>query len=942
MAYVLPQVQVFQDFRAVPVSSRRPLRALIIGPHAHLVRYNVLSEREKGFVGYYDHLTETTFAWPNRPATASKIDLPFTKVFIRDALLRYFHDDIGSGSVITKVTGYANRVRSATLSFRANGTYARSAVFKDRDVQPGDIVRVRAIVDGDPVVLWTYVQDIQGDVLPSVVGTLAYDSANPVNPPGSQTASSSVVKVGGPDNCVVVTSDHTDYEGLTSGFLTETYDILVTAGSVNGDYTKARLRVISGSGTDDQVNVVPAPRGQPTNIGTRGLKVIFDEIDTLACSQDATNAGVPADELVVGQRWRVTVQADFTPATAVSGGAYNGDEDTTYIIQVTRGGTWAQNPQISVSTTNGIDVSGPTTVAAATAVPVGSFGVTVTFTGAGLRKGDRYYISCTGRKQGPMRTLVLGHNLPAGVADGDEVGVTLFIRQPLLRVVKNRIGSAPQTNWNADNDGVTLKPGLLAFDPSWTDNGVPQALPVEAEPSRDYGRVYVEYRAWLPDASYGMESAVTVGELDAKLSGPLHPDNPLKWGVYNALTNANGTDVRFVSVADPDDANAWVRAIDTVVGRDDVYSIVPLTYRRDVLQAAFAHVQAMSSPEQGLWRVLWVALQSVPMAPIVHAGTDVPNHDQPTTTDGQVALATILDDPLATGTQHTILTVTSDNVNFLQQRIRPGDIVRAEFTGDGFGGVTYNEYVVAEVRSENQLRLVSGPVLPVTVPAKFEVWRKLTPAEEAEEIGRQAKVWGNRRVRAVWPDHFRRDGMVSEGYHLAAVLAGLSSGVLPHQNLTNVELSAGIDVRSGIERFGRTQLDRMAELGVWIVVADPVTGQVYNRHAVTTADTNDVNQREEMVTRNVDSISYRFKDAFKPFIGVMNVTPSTLERLRSAASIVLNDLITQSGSPLLGSQLVDGQIVELRQHETMRDHVVMVVNLLIPYALNVLTIRLVV
>ena len=929
--YVLPQVLVFQDFRIVPAAVANPLRAHISGAHAYLLRYADEDERDKGRLGYYDRLLAKSYLWPDRPA-GGKVDFSYVKLWMQDALLQYFTDTVSSGSTITKVPGYNNRVRSATVNFAKNGDYARHSSLLDRDVQPGDVVKVRGLDgNGNSLTLWTYVKKLIGDTVASSIQPATSDSENPA----TQSASSSISQVAGAENCVTLTPDHSNYDGLGDGDITETYDILVLESSVNGDYTTAKIRVISGSGNDDVEELTPEAAGFPTNIGTRGLKVTFNEADTTACSASAANDGVSPDDLIAGQRWQVTVNQAFTKPVPTAGGAYDGTNDTTYIIEVTRGGKYADSvkPQISVTTTNGIDLSGPTTVTAAnTEFDVGTLGVTVSFSGTGLRKGDRYYIEVVGEKEGPMRTIELGNNLSADIAAGSEVDVTLFIRKPLLEIPKNRIGFAPLTNWDVSETEITVNDGIIAYDETWTDQGVQKPLDVYSESSKQFGELFVEYRAWRQDLCHEVNTIRDVGDINEAISGPLHPDNPLKWGVFKALENSNGAEVKFTSVCDPDDVEAWADVLELLLGRDDVYGLVPLTRNRTVLDLYAAHVKSQSSPEQGLWRVLWTSLEGIPEIPIVHAGSTVPGHTEATTED----------DPLTSGAQYTILRVTSGNANFLTNKVRAGDIVRTLYTGDGFGNYVYSEFIVDEVQSEDQLRLLAGPGAPTTVPSKFEVWRNLSATEEAAEIALNAGSWGDRRVRAVWPDKIESGGTVMEGYHLAAALAGLTSGVLPHQGLTRLEIVGFTDVQRTIDKFNRAQLDAMAYAGVWIVTQDRFSGHIFTRHAVTTGGYDDINKREEMLTRNVDSISYRFKDHFNPFIGITNVTPSMQARLELEIGKLIRVLQTEAVTENLGGQLINATIVEFRPHLTLKDRYVLVLDCEVPYPFNNMEIHLVV
>ena len=196
--------------------------------------------------------------------------------------------------------------------------------------------------------------------------------------------------------------------------------------------------------------VTPSAFGAATAIGTRGLTVTWDDTDTAACSLSADNNAISDIDFIAGQQWTVSCGQAFTAPTATSGGTYDGDEDATYIIEVTKGGLYANNPQITVTTDKGIDASGPTTVtAAATDVAVGTQSVTVQFDETALSKGDRYFIAVTAEGDGAIKTLTLGHNLAEEVqANGaTEVDLTLFIKKS-FEISENRSGVPGQVNYD--------------------------------------------------------------------------------------------------------------------------------------------------------------------------------------------------------------------------------------------------------------------------------------------------------------------------------------------------------------------------------------------------------------------------------------------------------------------------------------------------------------
>jgi hypothetical protein len=133
----------------------------------------------------------------------------------------------------------------------------------------------------------------------------------------------------------------------------------------------------------------------------------------------------------------------------------------------------------------------------------------------------------------------------------------------------------------------------------------------------------------------------------------------------------------------------------------------------------------------------------------------------------------------------------------------------------------------------------------------------------------------------------------------------------------------------------------MAVTGVWIV-QQQLDGEIFTRHAVTTGDYEDINQREEMLTRNVDSISYRFRDYFEPFIGVTNVTPSMRDVILGGMNKLIRVLKTERVTVQLGGQLIDATIDRFFVSEIFKDRYVAYIILEVPYALNNIELHLVV
>ena len=924
MSYLQPQVQVFTEADLLPTAITEPLRACIIGGNAELFRYSEADEKTDIALGDYDYTQDVDYSYPNRPA-GGIVDQDYFRLWGDSVRLKYHEDLEGGGyGIVAPVAGYSNRIRSDTVAYIANTfnsvSYPRHASLLDRDCQVGDIVNVRA-ASGE---LRTTIKGFHGEPVAAVTATSLHDAGNQA----TGTVGCSITQTAGDTNCITATCDASTYEGEVEGDVTETYTITVTQASVGGDLTTALLRVRSASGNDDADNVVPSAAGVPTAIGTRGFYITFNKGSGSSCSLDAVAAGVSEEDLLTGQVWTADAEQDFTPPDHTSGGTYTGSTNTRYIVTVTRGGEFAatNKPQVTVTTTTGVDLSGPTDVSFGVAVAVGTQGVTITFDGPGvdrLCKNDIYYIDVTAAGEGSMQTIELTDNLSAALLAEPDLELKLYIGKDGVEIPEQRAGSPPDVNYDlgtpgADDTGFTVKAGITAFDATWTNAGVPVALPMEE------AELYAEYRAWVCTKGDKLYTADDEEDLE-DIPGPLHPDNPLKWGVSKAQLNSNGTAVKYIAVCDPSDDDDWATARDKLDGNSSVYGLVPLTRDAEVLAGFTTHVINQSAPDLSRFRVLWVSLA---------VDTTVAISDEDTSSDGNSLLATVSDDPAVAGDQWVIVNIPAGNAQFITDGVEAGDIMRYNFTTDGWGNVTYDEFVIDAVINEDSLRLRTGQgTVEVTVPKKMEVWRTRTDAEEATALATAAEGYNNKRVRCVWPDYFD-DGVYAtqEGYFMCCILAGLRSGIAPNQGMTNLELTGVTSVPRTDDKFSRTELNEMADAGVWIVT-ELEDGDIISRHAITSAGFGELADQEEMIVSNVDSISFGMRAELEPRFGVANVVPSSLEQVRLAIEGRIT-FYKEVRIQRIGGQLIDGEVLEVRQHAVSKDRIVVNTNLTVPAPIN--------
>jgi hypothetical protein len=182
-----------------------------------------------------------------------------------------------------------------------------------------------------------------------------------------------------------------------------------------------------------------------------------------------------------------------------------------------------------------------------------------------------------------------------------------------------------------------------------------------------------------------------------------------------------------------------------------------------------------------------------------------------------------------------------------------------------------------------------------------------------------------------------------EGYFLAASLAALSAGLLPQQPMTRVEITGYSRVSRTTAKFGRTQLDALALAGVFIVTQNSNDGKIYTRHAVTTGEYTDVNQREESVTRDIDYVSYFLRDTLDPFIGIYTINGGILSRINATLDVALDQLSGGFGTvTTAGPAILSYTDLTIVPDALIKDKLNVSVNITVPYALNVIALTLVV
>lgn len=962
MAYQKPQAMIHQQFDTLTAEPADGLRAVIVGPNAILHRYSDSDEKIDAYIGLYNPEEDSIYSYPNR-STGGIVDKSYSKLFVDNALLLYYDsaEDTDSTVEFFNKANYENVVESANFNFTEYDGVDRDDALGTRDVHVGDYAEVYGqVMEGNvctPVSMLSRIVGFVYHYSDSDIGDISVDG------PASSTASTTVKEyVSNVDGDLV--EDTTNFTHVTvSGAVDAVkYGFIGYDPVENKNKLQAQFDVIfSKTATQNCGSAVQATIIGIESNETRVLNIKENEAFALSGYDGATlSMTIPSDEnkldwatlvemLEAGKNVKFTVtysvayteiaDSAITVATKVVDeetvtAKYTGENDETYIAECTQGGTIAADSDIkfTVYTAYGTDVTKKVTLTTANKAwfPIGTKGVAINFgTTTVVCKGTKIAIPVTGPTVDAVNGIALADDLPArfqnNTVNNGKVNFQLRliakedIEIPAISTITG------DTNWEQEETQVIIKEAIqVGLGEFINDNG--DYIPLKLlgygnkpdTPYVDFSKMYFNYREWLPKHAYDIEFCESVGMLDA-IAGPLDVDNPLKWAVYKAITNSNGVSVAYVAVKNPEDLDDWQDAMDIIEGRTDVYTIVPLSTDLFVQNLVVALVNNESSAEACRWKTALFNM-SLPTEKMV-VGKSANNDTNPTSTDGKAVYGDFVDNPNESEIQFTKFKCTSGNANFVDYGVEPGDQLRVI---NASNGMILARYTVDQVYSNSTILTMSGPAVE-TKDARIEVWHTYTRNEEVDLIRDRAQSFSSRRVGLVWPDIVTEDTIDMPGYFLSAALAGLKSGVEPYRSLTRAVINGFDGLTRSKPRYTETQLDLMAGSGVWVCVEDS-DGTVMSRHAITTS-TLSAFYREEMMTRNMDSISKQLFNVIDPYIGRTNVDQRTLIDISNALDSYCRSLISSG-------QMITYTNLTVRQHDLLLDRVIANLDCALPFAVN--------
>ncbi len=666
------------------------------------------------------------------------------------------------------------------------------------------------------------------------------------------------------------------YDNLINGVVSETY--VCTVIKAGGDGV-AEFSIASASGKDDVSNVVV--NYASTNIGTKGVTLTTTDSDD----------GV----FEVGETITMSAQQEYSIPAITEGGSYQGTSGTNYIVVFTEGGViGTDTPKYKVLTNNGADTQAEINLIDGANV-VGNYGLTVTATnGDQICKGDLITINVVPQSERAHQTLHLADYLTKNnnpCTSSDTITVKLCVQDTV---------EIPSTNYNISEESIIINASSTVED---VYTGLDAPLTIIS------ATLYVDYLERQSNSSE-LGSISDINNVE-DLLGPVIPENELAYGVYKALQNSNETDVYFINVPD-NTVESYKEVLDILSHELAIYSLVPLTKDEVILNLVKTWILNESSPFKVNWKKGFF-------------NSNVVNQElKYSEFEG-----TITDE----SGDFNYNTVTVTGGKFLANDVRAGDTLKFNFRPDQ--GDIYDEVEILEILTEDTLILKeSGIDAPADI--RMEVWTTISKRNHALNIGKQSTSYSSSRIHNIWPDVIANEfGEEIQGYFLCAAIAGLTSGVAPHQPISNVELVGFSQAKRSL-MFNEDDLDVIAEGGTWIVTADN-SGMIHSRHQLST-DMSQLEMRESSIQNNWDSVSREVRASYGDLPGQSNVSNELLKLIKDSIVAVSVGIESREYDVKIGKQIQGYKILHLAKDPVLKDKIKLVYKPILPRPLNSLEI----
>lgn len=401
------------------------------------------------------------------------------------------------------------------------------------------------------------------------------------------------------------------------------------------------------------------------------------------------------------------------------------------------------------------------------------------------------------------------------------------------------------------------------------------------------GNILISYEATRADHTQDFITISSANDFSQHFEdSDVVPSNPLPYGIMIAMANGTpGLTIRALIVED-DTLLSHNVALSYLGLKDNVWGLVPLTQRPEVLQAYAQHVTTASQPLEKKERIVFISHKLITKDTVGLRPMSGPE---------------VLDTS-NTGFSSAGTDVFKDNsINFNASAVQVGDFVNI------LSGPLAGAYPIDQIVDDNTVSL-SLTINSTVTGLEYEIVSNFFDRSEiAENVQQRSMSYMNRRVVALWPhevDVPSADGLGIEAvpsYYVGAAYAALAASLPPQTPFSRMPIAGFLGLRYSNDYFTDEELDGIAAGGTWIVVQNGEGANLECRHQLTT-DTTTIERREWNITKDIDYIAKTWRQTLTPLTGRNLITDNFLLVLQTYAQTLV-DVAIKGGQLLTGSVL---------------------------------------
>ena len=400
------------------------------------------------------------------------------------------------------------------------------------------------------------------------------------------------------------------------------------------------------------------------------------------------------------------------------------------------------------------------------------------------------------------------------------------------------------------------------------------------------GPVLISYEAQRTDHTTDFFNISSSGDLKNNFSEEdLVPTNPLPYAYMIAMANGTpGLTIRGL-IVEQDTLAEHTVAQSTLGLKDNVWSLVPLTQKPEILSSYAIHATTCSQPLEKKERIVFVSHKLI-------------TRDTRLLRTSGSTVETSATGKTSAGTD----TFEDATIDFSLTGVKVGDFVNI------LSGPLAGAYPIDAVTNNHKLSLTLNIASTLTGLEYEIVSNFFDRSEIADNVMQRSAAYANRRVCAIWPHEVDvpdpdGEGVISvPSYYLGAAYAAIAASLPPQTPFSRMMVAGFSGLRYSNDYFTDEELDIMAAGGTWIVVQNGEGANLECRHQLTT-DTTTVERREWNITKDVDYIAKTWRQTLTPLTGRNLLTDGFLAQLQIFAQSLLNSAVA-GGQLLAGSSLV--------------------------------------